>query len=304
MKRFFFLRIFGAMLLVSGLLAACSPVPYYFNVNQRTGSQTAYDVSASSVAVLGMYDPRQKDSAAIAALATGFAQELEALQYRPEGSLPVYTFASDTLLPGDVGYQPYLLPEDAADYLVVLDALKLGTYSLDAGQVYLPFSCRLLLFQQQDGQLLLNQSVQDSLVWTFLHDFETSDAKLISLAHSTLDQVLAKLGSDMTALVAGSSYSKEQLLYVMENDPDWIRALEHAVHHQWEQAADIWMEKAQHARSWKVRVAAGCNLSVACRYTGNRALAEQWMDWASGIGSLPEMGVLRTQLKQDPATGR
>ena len=47
----------------------------------------------------------------------------------------------------------------------------------------------------------------------------------------------------------------------------------------------------------KVKAAAACNLSVACRMMGNPELAAQWLDWAAEMGSLPEMPILRAQLK-------
>ena len=316
MNHFPFLRSLATVLLFGLLAVACTPVRYYVNVEQKSHSKTRYDLSHSSLAVMAMHDPQGRDSANVMAVALGFAQEMEAIQHVPEATIPVYTFVSDTLNPGDAGYLPYLLPDEVSDYLVIFDSMQLGDYQLQpesfadrsfdgmyvTREIYLPFSCRFLLFHQPTKQCLLEKPVADSLVWTVLTDAAVSDARLIGRAHESLEPVLEQVGKELTSYISATATPNEQLLLVLENDEDWIRALEYAADGQWEESISIWTEKAHKAKYWKVKAAAACNLSVACRMLGQNALAEQWLDWACEMGTLPEVPILRAQLKA--TTGR
>lgn len=311
MNRFLLLRKWSLWMLLGLCSVACTPIRYYVNVERKAASQTQYDLSRASVSLMALHDPMARDSAQVMAVALGFAQELEAIQHVPEGSLPVYTFVSDTLNPGDVGYLPYLLPEEVSDYLVVFDSMQLGDYQLAeetseqwtydglllTREIRLPFSCRFLLFHQPTRRCLIHQPVADSLVWTVLTDASVSDARLIARAHESLDPALQQVGKELTTYVSATTAPQEQLFLVFENDPDWFQALEHVADGQWEDAIAIWTDKARRAHHWKVKAAAACNLSVACRMMGNPVLAAQWLDWAAEMGSLPEMPILRAQLK-------
>ena len=283
-----------------GLLEACSPVPFYFNLQQHPSQQGGMDLSGHDVALMAMFQPEHRDSSYVESIAVGFAKKMETEQYRPEGSLPVYVFPSDTTLPGETGYIPYLLPEDVSEYLVVIDDLQLGTYELTPGaycKVSLPFTCRFLLFDQPRRNRLMEQALSDTLIWTIRVEGQVSDVRMIARAHESLPQVLEKLGAEMTSLVLPQRTNQRCWLYRLEDDHLWTRALEQALNQEWDKAAIFWMERAQNASHWQERAAAACNLSIAARIAQDYALAEAWLAWAAGQGTLPEMSILRSQLK-------
>lgn len=306
---FFFRCVLPAAALAA--MTACSPVPYFFEVEMKNGSQTATDLSGHRIAVLAMNEPGDRDSALVAAVAVGFAEKMEDIQQLPAGTVPVYTFPSDTVDRSDVGYIPYILPDEPADYLVVLDSLQAGDYGIredghlaytEQGafrtrEVYLPFSLRFMVFDQQRRTCVLRQPVADSLYWTILVDGEVPPSKLIARAHEALKDAFGKVGLELTSYVSADWRPEERMLFAREGDPQWMQALDLAVAFRWEEASRIWLTLTG-TGPLKNRAAAACNLAVACQMTGQFDLARQWMDLADALYELPESALLRAQIKR------
>lgn len=268
-------HLYTLLLLCSLLVSACGPSRHAVQVEMRYPSRSGIELFGKVVSVVYVTDGNETGDAYNAAMAEGFAVELEEDYGTGEGSVGVYSLQDqggnysqkDTLI--------NLLMDTDCDVVFVFD--KVGVQSV--GDNTYKFNIKLYCF---DG---MNK---DEKVFTFVGN---------DVVNVSVDK-LSKEANMTGEVIAGtfkSQWKHEQYSIVYYENEKWYNALLRAENYDWKGAMDIWMAQLSTNDLYK-RSCAEYNIAVACYMLGDYNLATEWLDRSDQDNLLPVSDALRKRI--------
>ena len=268
-------RLLTLLFLSVLLVSACAPMKHAVQVEMRYPSKSGIELSGKVISVVYLTDEDKTGDAFNAAMAAGFAAELEKDYGTGEGSIGVYSLQDNGGVYSQKDTLINLLMETGCDAVFLFD--KVGMASV--GENTTKFSIKLYCFDAMN---------KDEKVFSFVGN---------TVVNVSVDN-LSKEASMTGEIVAGSFKSQwkhEQYTIIYFENEKWYNALMKAEAYDWRGAMDVWMDQLSTNDSYR-RSCAEYNIAVACYMLGDYDLATEWLDRSDSDNMLPVSDALRKRI--------
>ena len=269
-------RIYSFLLFVSLLLVSCSPSRHAIHVEMRYPSKSGIELAGKIVSVVYLTDGDELGDTFNAAVAEGFAVELEKDYGTGQGSVGIYSLQDPGGKYSDRDTLVNLLMDTGSDAVFLFD--KTGMTKV--GESLTKCTVKLYCFDAMN---------QDEQVFSFV------GTTVIDVSGDNITNEALKAGET----VAGSFKSQwkhEQYSIVYYENEKWYDALMKAEAYDWKGAMDIWFKLLATSDMLK-RSCAEYNIAVACYMLGDMELASEWLDRSDKDNLLPLSDALRKRIE-------
>ena len=276
-------RLYSVLFFVSLFVSACGPSRHAIQVEMRYPSKSGIELAGKIISVVYLVDGDAAGDNFNAAMAEGFATELEQDYGTGEGSVGIYSIKNSGGRYSDKDTLVNLLMDTGCDAVFLFDKVGMSK----AGEELTKFSIKLYCFDAMN---------KDENVYAF------GGNKVVNVSSEDFLKEAFKSGQT----VAGSFKSQwkhEQYSIVYYENDKWFKALEKAAAYDWKAAMDMWIGFLSTSDMMK-RSCAEYNIAVACYMLGDYELASEWLDRSDQDNQLPLSDGLRKRIRSRQESAR
>lgn len=291
------MKRFISFLAALAAVVACGPTTFLMDVEMRGPSKSGLMLGNKMISVVYLDNGDRADSLLLAAMAEGFASELEKDYFSSEQAAGIFCLdrkqgadytSRDTLV--------NLLVATGADvtFVIGLDSRGTSTVSSPAA-VAAPTSVDSSFVSEVSTPVDMTVYAYDGLDRTDTVKVYTGSTVLKSAVYSNgmegQEVLLSKVPSSLW--VAGAETgrnaagiflstwidSRFPVIYYDFGEPGWLKAAQAAYEYRWKDAMDIWMALLD-TKNMQKKACAEYNIALSCYLLGQNSLALEWLDQA------------------------
>ena len=298
------LRNLSATFALILIICSCAPGRHAVQIEMRYPSRSGVELAGKTLAVAYVSDGEQHASRFNAAMAEGFAYELEQDYGTGDGSIQLYE------VPSREGAD-YASRDSMFNYLIASGSDVVFLFDLpQIGQMKVSGATKVAAPASKDSSYLSSAVLQYKLrlncydgmnpedkVLAFggvstsspdvYSDGKLSASETMKKAYDVLPSAAFQSGREV-ADAFKSQWKHEQYSIAYFDSQKWYDALALAEQYEWRTAIDIWLGLLDTSDIMK-KACAEYNIAVACYMLGDYPLALEWLDRSDADNKMPTL---------------